>query len=63
MIFIFEYITKLSRILKCHLRLRAETVLMIHLCFKEIFNARKGYDFDVLNELDDEDYIKQGAYN
>jgi hypothetical protein len=36
---------------------------MIHLCFKEIFNARKGYDFDVLNELDDEDYIKQGAYN
>jgi hypothetical protein len=27
----------------------------------EIFRAWKGYDFDILNELDDEDYIQQGA--
>ncbi len=29
---------------------------------KEIFNAWKGYDFDVLNELDDEDFIRQGKH-
>lgn len=29
---------------------------------REIFNAWKGYDFDVLNELDDEDYIRQGEH-
>ena len=29
---------------------------------REIFNAWKGYDFDILNELDDEDYIRQGAH-
>ncbi len=24
--------------------------------------AWKGYDFDIINELDDEDYIRQGSY-
>lgn len=24
--------------------------------------AWKGYDFDIVNELDDEDYIRQGSY-
>lgn len=27
-----------------------------------IFNAWKGYDFDILNELDDADYIRQGNH-
>lgn len=26
------------------------------------FYAWKGYDFDILNELDDEDYIRQGSH-
>ena len=29
---------------------------------REIFNAWKGYDFDVLNALDDEDCIRQGNH-
>lgn len=28
----------------------------------EDFYAWKGYDFDILNELDDEDYIRQGSH-
>lgn len=24
--------------------------------------AWKGYDFDIINELDEEDYIRQGSY-
>lgn len=27
-------------------------------CGKDIFNAWKGYDFDILNELEDVDYIR-----
>ncbi|WP_310604499.1 DUF6429 family protein [Anaerosporobacter sp.] len=27
---------------------------------KAIYNAWKGYNFDILNELDKEDYIRQG---
>ena len=27
------------------------------------FYAQKGYDFDILNELDDADYIRQGNHN
>lgn len=27
----------------------------------EDFSAWKGYDFDILNELDDADYIRQGS--
>lgn len=32
--------------------------------FKEAtdFYAWKGYDFDILNELDDADYIRQGSH-
>lgn len=29
---------------------------------RKIFNAWKGYDFDVLNALDDEDCIRQGNH-
>ena len=27
-----------------------------------MYMAWKGYDFDIINELDDEDYISQGSY-
>ena len=31
-------------------------------CGRDIFNAWKGYDFDILNELEDVDYIRQGKH-
>lgn len=32
-------------------------------CFGSSMNmAWKGYDFDIINELDEEDYIKQSSY-